>query len=183
MDLLEKTKKDLKNIKINEKYDQHFLVDDIIIERMMEYAELKKEDTILEIGPGTGNITNVLAKRCKKVVAIEIDERFRKILNGINNLELKIGNASEIFRKKDVKFNKIVSNLPFQFCEVLFNHLTTKKDLGCCVVIVPKSFFIKSKENPRYSALSIELIEELPKDSFYPEPDTDSIIIKITRKS
>jgi 16S rRNA A1518/A1519 N6-dimethyltransferase RsmA/KsgA/DIM1 with predicted DNA glycosylase/AP lyase activity len=182
MDLLEQTEKDLKDIKINENYDQHFLVDEIIIERMAEYAEINKDDIIFEIGPGTGNITKLISRYCKKIIAVEIDHRFKSLLLSINNLELWIGNAFEVLSKKDINFNKIVSNLPFQVCDRVLDYLNSSNNVTISVLIVPRSFYLKSKDNVKYSNLNIELVEEIPRDSFYPEPDTNSVIIRIRRK-
>ncbi len=71
--------------------DQFFLTDETIVKKMADLAELKRNDVVLEIGAGTGNITRVLAKKVGKIIAFEIDERFKQILNRLpENVEVHI---------------------------------------------------------------------------------------------
>ncbi len=61
--------------------DQFFLADEEIIRKLVESAELEKKDVVLEVGAGTGYLTREIAKRAKKVIAFEIDKRFKPFLS------------------------------------------------------------------------------------------------------
>ena len=82
MDLEDKTKQLLEKHKIRliREYDQHFLIDEQVINEIIKSAHIKKEDIILEIGPGTASLTEKLAHKAK-VIAVEIDKQFNKIVS------------------------------------------------------------------------------------------------------
>lgn len=80
---LEDTKFILKkyNISANKKLGQNFLIDDDIIQNIIDAAELKETDLVIEIGPGLGTLTSKLLEKAGKVIAIELDEKMLKVLN------------------------------------------------------------------------------------------------------
>jgi 16S rRNA (adenine1518-N6/adenine1519-N6)-dimethyltransferase len=175
--------------------DQHFMIDRKAIEKMIEVSKIKPDDLIIEIGTGIGNLTKYLIERKAKVITIEIDRQFEPILRerfkGNKNLEIVFGNGLEMIRKKRKKFNKIVSNIPYALCEPLFNELIRKK-FDFAVLTIPEGFFRRLKAKPSdktFSILSlkiqsffdIELILKISKESFYPQPNTSSVMIKLER--
>ncbi|KKS92104.1 MAG: Ribosomal RNA small subunit methyltransferase A [Parcubacteria group bacterium GW2011_GWC1_43_12] len=91
------------NLSPNHLLGQNFLVDENILKKLIEAADLKKEDIVLEVGPGLGILTFELAKRAKKVIAVEKDKRLAEILeniareNKIENLEIIQGDILKIF--------------------------------------------------------------------------------------
>jgi len=123
------------------KFGQNFLIDKSILEKIIESAQLKKDDIVLEIGPGLGVLTKELAKKCEKVIAIEKDKRIidllKQNLQSFNNIEIIEADVLDIFEDADfeahdhqrerfslsfsskktglvgVKRYKIVSNLPY----------------------------------------------------------------------
>ena len=68
------------DIKPSKFMDQHFILDEAVLKREVEYADISGKDTVLEIGAGVGNLTKVLAQRAKKVIAIEKDQRLCEVL-------------------------------------------------------------------------------------------------------
>jgi len=110
-------------IKPTKSLGQNFLVDHNIIRSQLELADLTGHDTVLEIGPGLGNLTLELADRAKKVIAIEKDKIFGKYLKTIlpDNVELIVGDALEI---DFPEFDKIVANLPYKISSPLSFKLT-----------------------------------------------------------
>ncbi|MBN2094816.1 MAG: hypothetical protein JW727_02110 [Candidatus Aenigmarchaeota archaeon] len=106
------------------KLDQHFLVDEDVLIRSLELADLKGTETVLEIGAGQGNLTEMLAKSAKKVISIELDESMRKPLGIISrenpNLKVIFGNALSL---EWPEFDKMVSNLPYSISEPLLQKL------------------------------------------------------------
>jgi len=162
------------------KYDQHFLIDEKVIQRTIKEANLKKSDTILEIGPGKGILTKELTKK-SKVIAIEIDENLK--LN-IKNLKLIHGNALKLINK--VNFNKIISNIPYSITEPLFKKLF-KKDFDLGILLIGKNFYDLIQQDSKWSIIIPEFFKviklmEVPKASFEPRPRTTSVLIKLTPK-
>ena len=69
-------------LKAKKRFGQNFLVDEDIITRIVEESNISKDDVVIEIGPGLGNLTEVLLEKAKLVLAFEIDEDMVKVLNG-----------------------------------------------------------------------------------------------------
>ena len=170
---------------------QNFLVDKNIAEIEVKEANIKKTDTVLEIGPGHGIITKLLSEKAKKVIAIEIDENLinnlRKIIPG--NVELIHEDALNVDFETLPKFDKIVSNLPYQISSpITFKFLGYNFKLA--ILIYQKEFAERLVANPgskNYSRLSVgiyykstcEIIRTVPKTCFKPQPKIDSSMMKI----
>ncbi len=169
--------------------DQHFMTDLQTIRRIVSAAEIRRNETVLEIGAGKGFLTKELAKRAK-VIAIEIDKKLESEL--IKNLqgfkvELIFGNALKILKKEKIKFDKVVSNIPYAISEPLLQEMIFL-NFESAVLTLPKSFVDRLKAGPNdknFSKLSIlarEFFEiktlfEVPKDSFHPKPKTTSVAV------
>src|SRR3990172_11759599 len=110
------------------KKDQHFLIDEKVLGRIIEYGQLNSSDTVLEIGAGYGNLTEKLARKAGKVIAIEADAELASSLNRFNNVEVFIGDALKL---DFPYFNKVVSNLPYSISSpVTFKLLEYEFDMG-----------------------------------------------------
>ena len=103
--------------------DQHFLIDDSVLEREVDYAGITQEDTVLEIGAGPGVLTEKIAAKAGKVVVIEKDARFKPILDTLPGVEVIIGDALEV---EWPEFNKFLSNLPYTISSPLTFKLLEK---------------------------------------------------------
>jgi 16S rRNA (adenine1518-N6/adenine1519-N6)-dimethyltransferase len=170
---------------------QNFLIDKKVAEREVNYANILKDDIILEIGPGKGILTKLLALKAKKVIAIELDKKlFDSLLPSLpDNVELINDDAVKVDFESLPRFNKIVSNLPFQISSpITFKLLNYVFDLA--ILIYQKEFadrLIASPDNKDYSRLSVgvyykakcEVLEKVPKTCFNPQPKVDSNIIKL----
>ncbi|MEW5994653.1 MAG: rRNA adenine N-6-methyltransferase family protein, partial [Candidatus Zixiibacteriota bacterium] len=101
-------------IRLSKREGQHLVMDPALLERMVEYGEISQEDTVLEIGAGVGNITELLARRAGKVIAVEKDARLYRLtkarLRKTRNVELVLGDALKIPMPE---FNKVVANIPY----------------------------------------------------------------------
>ena len=174
------------------KTGQNFLINKKVAEREVEYAGVNKDDVVLEIGPGRGILTTLLAERAQKVIAIEIDGQLISKLRPFlpDNVVLIHDDALKVDFETLPKFNKIVSNLPFQISSPI-----TFKFLGCnfslAVLIYQKEFadrMVASPGSKHYSRLSVgvyykaqcELIETISKTCFYPQPKVDSCMIMMS---
>lgn len=176
---------------MKQKLGQNFLIDKRVAEREINYADISEKDVVLEIGPGKGVLTKLLAEKAKKVIAIELDKNLFNNLNTAlpSNVELINDDVLKINFDALTKFNKIVSNLPFQISSpITFKLLDYNFDLA--VLIYQKEFadrMIAKSGSKDYSRLSVstyykaecEVLETVPKVCFNPQPKVDSCIVKL----
>ena len=173
------------------KLGQNFLINKKIAEKEVEYASINMQDTVLEIGPGQGILTYFLASKAKKVIAVEIDknlvEKVKKTLP--ENVELINNDILKIDLENLPKFNKVVSNLPFQISSP-FTFKLLKYDFELAILIYQKEFADRMVAKPKtssYSRLSVnvyyyancEILEVVSKSCFRPQPKVDSRMIKL----
>ena len=168
-------------MKAKQQYHQHWCIDSQVITALITAAEIQKNDVILEIGPGQGILTQELAKTCKKVIAVEIDLDLKKIITLPKNVELIFGNALDILQERD-DFTKIISNLPYQLAEPLFQYLCVHPKLS--VLTLPKKFSQLAQTHPIFSAfLNVELVQDVLRESFDPPPKVQSVIVRVTKNT
>lgn len=164
-------------------FDQHFLTNTDVVKASIKVAELNKNETILEIGPGKGILTKELAKKCKEVIAIEIDESLKPELEKLpKNVEILYGNALKLI--DDVHFTKIVANIPYSITEPLFGKLL-KLELEAAILLIGKNFYELLNQEGKWNTISklffeVEKVMDVSRDNFEPRPRTDSVLIKIT---
>ena len=184
-----------KMMRLYKKKGQHLLKDLNIARREVEYADLSNKDIVLEIGPGNGVLTRLLAKKAKKVIAVEIDERFIKLLKDRlpKNVTLIHADILNLDFKNLPWFNKIVSNLPFNISsEITFKVLEQKFDLA--ILMYQKEFaerMIAKPGSKKYSRLSVavyykskcEILETVSREKFYPRPKVDCCIVKLVPRT
>lgn len=195
---LSKTTKHILNqygIKLNKNLGQNYLIDENKRNQIINFGNINKNDSILEIGCGIGTLTIELAKRAKKVITIEQDTNIFKILSKrikeekINNIILINDDALNV---DFPKFNKIISNLPYQISSpITFKFLNYDFDLA--ILMYQKEFALRmngevgSKNYSRLSAMlyfkcNIEKLTDVNSESFIPKPKIDSSVIKLTPK-
>lgn len=169
------------------KKGQNFLIDRGVIERIAEYAKLVPEDRILEIGPGTGALTEVLAAKAGKVYAVEVDPALAAGLQGrFHNVVVTKGDALKVDLPE---YNKIVSNLPYQIStKITFRLLSRPFELA--VLMYQKEFarrMLARPGSPRYGRLGMivghlclaEILEVVPRSAFRPVPEVESAIVRL----
>lgn len=173
------------------KWGQHFLVDKAVAEKEVRYAEINKRDIVLEIGPGRGILTELLAKRAKKVIAVEIDKRLVDFLKNRlpPNVELVHADVMRI-DLSNFHFNKVVSNLPFQISSPLTLKLLDYSNFSKAVLIYQKEFARRlaagpgSKDYSRISVVTyykakVRILEDVSKYAFRPVPKVDGAIVEL----
>lgn len=167
--------------------DQFFLIDDSVVKKMVELAELNPKDTVLEIGAGVGNLTRELAEKAGRVISFEIDKRLMPVLTDLpKNVDLRFKDAWEYVQldgkfPKKKEYNKIVANLPFSFAEKFLHNLTFLI-YDKVILLIPKSLSEKIEINPIFS--SFFKVEEkllVDKSKFFPVPDTTSVVIELIK--
>ena len=169
---------------------QNFTVNSEVLQRLVSYAYLTKDDVVLEVGAGFGFLTTLLSCTCKKVIAVEVDPMLvsflRKQLYSLKNVELIQG---DILRVSLPPFNKVVSAPPYSISSpFLFRLLDNKFD--CAVLILQKEFAerlaasVGGKDYGRltvniYYRAHVELLDLVRRTMFYPRPDVDSIMVRL----
>ena len=182
-------------ITLNKNLGQNYLIDKNKRNQIIGFGDVDKNDVVLEIGTGIGTLTIELAKKAKKVIAIEQDENICKILakrlkdEKIDNVELINDDALKV---DFPKFNKIISNLPYQISSpITFKFLEYDFDLA--ILMYQKEFAdrmngeVGSKNYSRLSAMlyfkcNVETLTNVSAESFIPKPKIDSTVIKMTPK-
>jgi len=167
---------------------------------MAEYAQLSKDDAVLEIGAGDGRLTVMLAQKSGKVIAVEKDERLVEIIRktlldkDISNVEIIHGDAMNV---DFPQFNKVVSNLPYQISSPITFRLfdcISKCNWSLAVLTYQKEFaqrFFAKPCEKNYSRLTVavnyycsaEKLELVSKEKFRPQPKVDSMMVKIAPKA
>ena len=200
MNLREETEFILKKygLRANKKLGQNFLINEEIINQIIEKADVNKNDTIIEIGPGLGSLTAKLLENANKVIAIELDSNMSNILKErfclydnfelIENDVLKV-NLNEIIEKYESV--KVVANLPYYITTpIIMKLLEERLKLKSITVMVQKEVgerFCAVPNSKEYGAITIsinyytkpEIIIDVPKENFEPMPEVDSCLIKL----
>ena len=171
--------------------DQNFMVDSAVIRKILDAADVQKDETVLEIGPGRGALTRELAKRARLVIAVELDPELASGLD-IPRTRIIRGNALDEIPK--LGFDKVVSNIPYSISEPLVEALSAK-EFAAAVLTVPKGFahiVCAPQGSQKYSRLSFisqafyepEILFDIPKEAFDPKPKVNSAVLRLVpRKS
>ncbi len=186
--------------KFNKRLGQNFIIDGNIIKKIADVAGLDESTGVLEIGPGFGTLTQVLCKKAKKVIAVEVDENLREVHKGtLNYPNLKI--IYEDFLKVDVnklieeEFQgldvKIVANLPYYITTpIITKVLEEKYKVSKIVVMVQKEVAqrLNAKAGTKeYGALTLavqyradtNIAMIVPNTVFMPSPKVDSAVVEL----
>lgn len=166
--------------------DQHFLIDQKVIDTFIKSCNLNKDDIVLEIGPGTGVLTRVISSKVKRLYIIEKDERLREFLDNIPNTKITYESCLNI---KFPKVDKIITSLPYSIIEP-FIYKIINEDFKELYMIMGKTYCDNVIEN-NITNLSLltntffntKRIIDIAPSSFNPPPKTYSSLIKITKKS
>ena len=189
------------NFSFQKKFGQNFLIDTHVLDKIIKYSNITKDDMVLEIGPGIGTMTQYLCENARKVVAVEIDEYLIPILGDtlkaydnvevINNDILKLDLNKLVQEKNDGKRIKVVANLPYYITTPIIMELLEKHVLvDCITVMVQKEVAERMQAGPRskdYGALSLavqyyskpEVVANVPPNCFMPRPNVASSVIKL----
>ena len=187
---------------MQKKYGQNFLIDGNILAKIVEAAQITKEDCVLEIGPGIGTMTQYLAEAAGRVVAVEIDRELIPILeetlSPYNNVTVMCADILKVDLAALVRENggrpiKVVANLPYYITTPIIMALFEKKvPLKSVTIMVQKEVADRMQVGPGtkdYGALSLavqyyarpEIVARVPASCFMPKPNVDSTVIKLTR--
>ena len=179
---------------------QNFLISDEVLDDIITGSKIKKEELILEVGPGLGALTQRLLDDTRQVVALEVDKNLEELLNTLakvnKNLEIVWQDILSLtddqwqgfLDKYKTKDYKIVANIPYYLTGKFIQKfvLANKKPLSM-TIMVQKEVAQRVVDNKKQSLLSLavafyaksKLIRIVNKDNFYPQPKVDSAILYI----
>lgn len=189
--------------RMQKKYGQNFLIDTNILHKIVEAAQITKEDCVLEIGPGIGTMTQHLAEAAGRVIAVEIDKELIPILEETlapyGNITLLHADILKVDLQKlseeqgiDRPF-KVVANLPYYITTPIIMELfESHVPLESITVMVQSEVADRMQVGPGtkdYGALSLavqyfakpEVMVRVPASCFVPRPNVDSTVIRLTR--
>lgn len=185
------------------KFGQNFLIDDHVITKIINAAEITKDDLVLEIGPGIGTMTQYLAESARKVIAVEIDKNLIPILGEtlaeydnvtvINEDILKLDINRLVEEENAGKPIKVVANLPYYITTpIIMGLFESHVPLQSITVMVQKEVADRMQVGPGskdYGALSLAvqyyakpyIAANVPPNCFIPRPGVGSAVIWLTR--
>ena len=182
-------------------FGQNFLIDSNILDNIAACAGVTKEDCVLEIGPGIGSLTQVLAENARQVVAVEIDNTLipilKQTLEDYDNIEilnqdiLKTDIDAIIREKNDGRPIKVVANLPYYITTpIIMDLLENERHVDSITVMVQKEVAERMQAGPGskdYGALSLAvqyyadpyIVANVPPNCFMPRPNVGSAVIRL----
>ncbi|KAK7588140.1 hypothetical protein V9T40_005385 [Parthenolecanium corni] len=182
-------------ILFNKDFGQHILKNPLITQAMVEKAAIRPSDTVLEIGPGTGNMTVKLLEKAAKVIACEIDPRLvaelqKRVLGTSYQPKLQIV-LGDVIKGELPFFNVCVANIPYQISSPLvFKLLLHRPFFRCAILMFQREFAQRLVAKPGdklFCRLSInaqllarvDLIMKVGKNNFRPPPKVESNVVRI----
>ena len=187
------------NFNFQKKFGQNFLIDAHVLDKIISAAEITKEDTVLEIGPGIGTMTQALCEAAKQVIAVEIDKNLIPILENdtlkdydnavvVNNDILAV-DIPALLKENGADSAKVVANLPYYITTPIIMGLLEKHaPVKSITVMVQKEVAVRMQAAPGnkdYGALSLAvqyycepyLAANVPQNCFIPRPNVGSAVI------
>jgi len=184
------------------RFGQNFLIDTNIIERIIDGSEITEEDTVLEIGPGIGSMTQLLAESAGKVIAVEIDKKLIPVLEDtlsdydniriINEDILKL-DLHKLIEEEGIKSLKVVANLPYYITTPIIMGLIERDlPIESITVMIQKEVAERMNAKPStkaYGSLTLavnyfastEIVTMVAPECFIPKPNVASAVIKLTK--
>ena len=185
------------------KFGQNFLIDPHVLDKIVDAAQITKDDFVLEIGPGIGTLTQYLCENARQVLAVEIDDKLipilKETLQPYDNVEVLHGDIL----KQDIQqiadtYNdgkpiKVVANLPYYITTpIIMGLFESHVPIDSITIMVQKEVADRMQVGPGtkdYGALSLavqyyakpEIIANVPPNCFMPRPNVGSAVIRLTR--
>lgn len=185
------------------KFGQNFLIDTHVLDKIIKAADIKKDEMVLEIGPGIGTMTQYLCEAAKEVIAVEIDKNLIPILEDtlssysnvtiMNQDILKVDINQLVQEKNHGKPIKVVANLPYYITTpIIMGLFESHVPIDNITVMVQKEVADRMQVGPGtkdYGALSLAvqyyatpyIVANVPPNCFMPRPNVGSAVIRLTR--
>lgn len=184
------------------KFGQNFLIDTHVLTKIIQAAEITKEDLVLEIGSGIGTMTQYLCESAKEVITVEIDKKLIPILKedtlkDYRNVTILEGDIlkldlGDLLSKRQEMTLKIVGNLPYYITTpIIMNLLESHLPIRSLTVMVQKEVAERMQAKPatkEYGAISLAVqyyakpyfVANVPQNCFLPRPTVGSAVIRLS---
>jgi 16S rRNA (adenine1518-N6/adenine1519-N6)-dimethyltransferase len=174
---------------------QNFLIDQTALQRVVDAAEIEENAVVLEVGPGLGSLTRILAARSQKVIAVELDQKIIPILEQVVAQFPNVVIIHEDILNLDLASTGIedgylvVANIPYYITSALIRHLlegskipsrlvlTVQKEVALRLCAVPNEMNLLALSVQVYG--SPKVVGQIPAGCFYPVPEVDSSILRV----
>lgn len=194
-----------KRFRTKKRLGQNFLIDGDVINFIVNEANLSKNDTVIEIGPGIGFVTEQLVKHAGKVIAVELDEQAIEQLKKLDadNLEIVHNDIlkTDISELANGKKVKVVANIPYYITSPILAHLLgeiddldnkNRQSISEIILMVQEEVAIRMSANEKspnkaYGLLTVlsqfwancRILKQVKSKSFYPAPKVNSALVKL----
>ena len=190
------------NFAFQKRFGQNFLIDTHVLDKIIDSAQITKDDFVLEIGPGIGTMTQYLAEAAREVAAVEIDKTLLPILDDtlkdwdnvtvINNDILKVDIRQLALEKNQGRPIKVVANLPYYITTpIIMGLFENQVPVDSITIMVQKEVADRMQVGPGtkdYGALSLavqyyakpKIVANVPPNCFMPRPNVGSAVIRLT---
>jgi len=188
------------SLRPDKRLGQNFLVDESALQQVIKAAEVTAADVVLEIGPGLGSLTRVLANLARQVITVEIDTRFipalKEVLSPFKNVQIVQGdilslNPAELITKhaNAAAGYLVVANIPYYITSSLFRHLletdvkpdrmvlTVQREVAERICAVPGDMSLLALSVQVYG--QPQVAAHIPAGAFYPTPKVDSAVVRV----
>lgn len=189
-----------KNFIFKKSLGQNFLTDENLLGSVVERSGVTKDTTVLEIGVGAGTLTSEIAKRCKKVYGFEVDNNLKPVLEKtlaeFQNAEIIFKDVMKVKMEdiEDMLGDKyiLVANLPYYITTpIIMRFIEEAKNCTAIVITIQKEVaerIVAKEKTADYGSITVsinavadsEIIEYIGREKFYPAPNVDSAVVKIT---
>lgn len=174
-------------IKPRKSLGQNFLTDQHVLGKIIRAANIKKDDSVLEIGPGIGGLTQALAESAGQLIAVELDERFVNVLNEMLP-HVEVVHSDILKYAIPGHINKVVANLPYYVTTPIIMHLLENYRLESITVMVQREVAQRMAGKPgnkSYGSLSLaveyhakaHIAANVPPNCFIPRPKVGSCVV------
>ena len=184
-------------LQADKSFGQNFLVDERALQNIADAAELKPEDSVLEVGPGLGVLTRELAARAGHVTSVELDERLLDVLAetlaGLQNVTVVQGDALEYDLTQVPRGSALVANLPYNVATPLIVRALRATRFSRLVFLVQREVAERLCAEPgskAYGSLSLivrhfaeaKRVRDVKPSAFFPSPDVTSSVVRLSVK-
>lgn len=189
-----------KNFTFKKSLGQNFLTDEVLLSSVVERAGVTNQTNVLEIGVGAGTLTSEIAKRAKKVLGFEVDKNLKpvldKTLSEFSNVTIDFRDVMKVSMEEIENLAGddyiLVANLPYYITTpIIMRFIEDAKNCKAIVVTIQKEVaerIVAKEKTSDYGSITVainavadtEIIEYIGREKFFPSPNVDSAVVKIT---